>query len=192
MKKQIMLACLLFITIVGTSLAQMDHSSHMNMKKHSDMDMIEKYNVDAKFQEQLKNVVDANQKLGVAFLNDNKAQIKSNITEFSSQLSKVDMSLLEGDAHHAWMSYSKELNSETKQIIESNDIANQRVHLAKLNEALYKSLKAFGTGGAEVYYNHCPMANGDGANWLTTSKGIQNPYMGQAMPTCGSNKEILN
>ncbi len=192
MKKQIILTCLLFITIIGTSLAQHEHSSHMKMDKKDHMDMVKKYDVSAKFQAQLKDVIYANQKLSEAFLNDDKAKIKSSITEFSSQLTKVDMSLLKGDAHHAWMSYSKELKSESSQIIESTDIAKQRVHLAKLNDALYMSLKAFGTGGTEVYYNHCPMANGSGANWLTTSKGIQNPYMGQKMPGCGSNKEVIN
>jgi len=187
-----MLACLLFITIVGTSLAQHEHPSHTKMDKHDHKDMVKKYDVDSKFQAQLKGVVDANQKLGDAFLNDDEAQIKTGIAAFSSQLSNVDMSLLKGDAHHAWMSYSKELKSETKQIVESDDMATQRVHLAKLNDTLYKSLKAFGTGGAEVYYNYCPMANKSGASWLSTSKGIQNPYMGQKMPKCGSNKEVLN
>jgi len=193
MKKQFMLVCLLFITIIGTSLAQHEHSSHMKKDMDGHMDMIKKYDVSTEFQTQLKGVVDANQQLVDAFLNDDKAQIKSGITEFSSQLSKVDMSLLTGDAHNAWMDNVKDMKSEAKQITGSDDIGFQRIHLANLNEALYKSLKAFGTAGIDVYYNHCPMANNSaGANWLTTSNEIHNPYLGQEMPTCGSNKEVLN
>lgn len=193
MKKQIMLAGLLIFSILSAAVAQHDHSMQMKMDKHDHMDMVKKYDVDSKFQSQLKGLVHANQKLVDAFLNDDNAQIKSAITEFSGQLMNVDMSLLTGEAHYKWMEYLKEMKTETKQIIGANDIGYQRIHLAKLNVPLYKSLKSFGTGGAEVYYNYCPMANNStGANWLTTSSDIQNPYMGQKMPKCGSNKEILN
>ncbi|NNC61403.1 MAG: DUF3347 domain-containing protein, partial [Eudoraea sp.] len=34
---------------------------------------------------------------------------------------------------------------------------------------------------------HCPMANSNkGADWLSSSKEIRNPYYGEAMLTCGS------
>jgi len=32
----------------------------------------------------------------------------------------------------------------------------------------------------------------NGANWLSESKEISNPYLGQSMPTCGTVKEELN
>ena len=201
MKKQIMLMTIMCMVIAGTSVAQHDHSEQMKKDDHSmhmkkDMDgetgMIKKYDVDTKFQAQLNGVMSANQNLVDAFLHDDEALIKKAITELSGSLMKVDMSLLSGEAHHKWMEYMNEIKSEAKQITGANDIDFQRIHLAKLNDALYKSLKAFGTGGTEVYYNYCPMANSVGANWLTTSSEIQNPYMGQKMPKCGSNKEILN
>lgn len=201
MKKQIMLIAIVCMATVGTISAQHDHSEHMKKDDHSmhmkkDMDgemgMVTKYDVDPKFQAQLNGVMSANQNLVDAFLHDDEARIKKVITELSGSLMKVDMSLLSGEAHHTWMEYSKEIKEAAKQITDADDIQFQRIQLAKLNDALYKSLKAFGTGGIEVYFNYCPMANNVGANWLTTSSEIQNPYMGQKMPKCGSNKEILN
>ncbi len=194
MKKQIMLTGLLVFSILSTIVAQHDHSS--SMKKDMDMDehmeKVKKYDVNSEFQVQLKAVLDSNQKLVDAFLNDDNERIKSAITELSAHLAKVDMSILARESHYKWMEYLNEMKPEVKQIILANDIGYQRIHLAKLNETLYKSLKSFGTGGNEIYYNYCPKANMVGANWLTTSNEIQNPYMGQKMPNCGSNKEVLN
>jgi hypothetical protein len=34
--------------------------------------------------------------------------------------------------------------------------------------------------------------NGEGANWISSTKEIVNPYMGQQMPHCGSIKETIN
>jgi hypothetical protein len=33
--------------------------------------------------------------------------------------------------------------------------------------------------------------DGKGANWLSETKEIANPYLGKSMPTCGSVKEEL-
>jgi Cu(I)/Ag(I) efflux system membrane fusion protein len=192
MKKQIMLTAVFYMAVLGTSVAQHDHSSHMKSEMDGDMVMVKKYDVDVKFQDQLKGVMEANQILIEAFSNDNADAIKSATTKFTADLTKVDMSLLSGEAHHTWMKYSKEMKKAAEQINNTDDVGFQRIQLAKLDEALYKSLKSFGTGGIDVYYNYCPMANDVGANWLTTSSEIQNPFMGQKMPKCGSNKEVLN
>ena len=55
------------------------------------------------------------------------------------------------------------------------------------------SLKTFGIDTGTVYYQYCPMANGDkGAYWLSTIKEIKNPYFGDAMLSCGETKDTLN
>jgi len=202
MKKQILFMAIVYLAAIGNVIAQHEHSDHMKDDDHSadmmksmdhKMEMIKSYDVDNQFQEQLQGLIKTNQNLVNAFSNDDEDAIKSAITDFSKSLTEVNMSLLSGDAHHDWMAYSMEISNATRQIKEADDIKFQRIQLAKLNDALYKSLKAFGTGGMDVYYDYCPMANNSvGANWLTTSSEIQNPYMGQQMPKCGSNKEILN
>ena len=38
----------------------------------------------------------------------------------------------------------------------------------------------------------CPMANdGKGAIWISEPQDIKNPYLGKAMPTCGTIKEEM-
>ena len=57
--------------------------------------------------------------------------------------------------------------------------------------ALSDLQKAFG-GGQALYYDYFPMYNkGKDGYWISEVKDIKNPYLGKAMPTCGSVKEEL-
>ena len=45
------------------------------------------------------------------------------------------------------------------------------------------------TEGKPGYFvAHCPMVSNDEGDWVQTTKKISNPYLGKAMPTCGSIK----
>lgn len=71
-------------------------------------------------------------------------------------------------------------------------IDHQREHFDILSKDVYDLVKELGAG-QKLYYTNCPMYNNNkGANWLSETKEIQNPYLGQSMPTCGSVKEELN
>ncbi len=54
------------------------------------------------------------------------------------------------------------------------------------------SINVFGLSDGTVYYQDCPMVNGDkGAFWLSTFREIKNPYFGEAMLSCGETRETL-
>ena len=73
----------------------------------------------------------------------------------------------------------------------AGNIKHQREHFDMLSKDIYQLVKTFG-GGQKLYYDHCPMYNnGKGANWLSETKDIANPYLGKSMPTCGTVKEEL-
>jgi uncharacterized protein (DUF885 family) len=70
-------------------------------------------------------------------------------------------------------------------------IEHQREHFDMLSNDMTDLVKEFGAGRT-VYLDHCPMYNNNkGANWLSETKEIANPYLGQSMPTCGTVKEEL-
>ena len=72
------------------------------------------------------------------------------------------------------------------------DIEAQRKAFSALSDNLYKSIKAFGLGGKEAFYEYCPMAfNNEGAYWLSDEQKIKNPYFGEKMPSCGEVKDTL-
>jgi pectate lyase len=74
----------------------------------------------------------------------------------------------------------------------AGNIKHQREHFETLSQDIYDLIKAFGAG-QKLYVDHCPMYNNNkGANWISESKEISNPYLGQSMPTCGTVTEELN
>ncbi|MBF9254938.1 DUF3347 domain-containing protein [Pontibacter sp. 172403-2] len=73
------------------------------------------------------------------------------------------------------------------------DVAVQRNHFEALSEATFTLAKAFDATSETLYYQFCPMANNnEGGYWVSAEKEIRNPYMGEAMLTCGSTEEVLN
>ncbi|MBO0939353.1 DUF3347 domain-containing protein [Fibrella sp. HMF5335] len=81
-------------------------------------------------------------------------------------------------------------------ITKTTDIAVQREQFDGLSTsmiALAKATKPAKGEAAPAYVQFCPMAaEGKGASWLSDKKEVRNPYYGNKMLTCGSEKkEIL-
>lgn len=79
------------------------------------------------------------------------------------------------------------LSPAAKAIAESTKIADARNHFVTLSEVAIPIAKKLEI----LHVAHCPMASeNQGADWLQASADqVQNPYMGQAMPRCGSIKK---
>ena len=127
-----------------------------------------------------------------AFVATNTEEVSLDALKVKSELQKVDMALLQGEAHMEWMTHIGVLNKTIEQIAKGKDIADQRLVFAEFNSTFYKSLKFFGLHQGTTYYQYCPMANGDvGAYWFSTQKEIANPYFGDEMLRCGETRETL-
>lgn len=71
-------------------------------------------------------------------------------------------------------------------ISSTTDIKTQRASFSALNVELIPVFKHTALTAGTIYVQHCPMANnGDGADWLSSAKKIQNPYYGDEMMECG-------
>jgi hypothetical protein len=150
------------------------------------------FQVDGKFQEQLATVFTSYIELKDAFVATDAGKVKTEATETKDALAKVDMKLLSGAAHNDWMNYLSPIESSLNEIESASDIEAQRKSFSALSDNLYKSVKAFGLGGKEAFYEFCPMAfNNEGAYWLSEQEQIKNPYFGDKMLTCGQVKEKL-
>jgi Protein of unknown function (DUF3347) len=151
------------------------------------------FQVDATFQQQLSGVFTSYVLLKDAFVATDAAKVKEEAAKTQQSLSKVDMMLLTGVAHHDWMTFEGGLDAALKEMQASADIEAQRASFSKLSENMYKSIKAYGLGGATAFYEFCPMAfNNEGGYWLSNVAEIRNPYFGDKMLTCGSVQEKLN
>lgn len=169
------------------------HDKNKQATESTSADVSEpQFQVDRKFQEQLSTVFTSYVELKDAFVASDAAKAKAEATETKDVLAKVDMKLLSGAAHNDWMNYLSPIESSLKEIEVSSDIEAQRKSFSTLSDNMYKSIKAFGLGGKEAYYEFCPMAfNNEGGYWLSDQKQIRNPYFGDEMLTCGEVKEKL-
>jgi Cu(I)/Ag(I) efflux system membrane fusion protein len=166
---------------------QVDHSEHQ--AGEADKAVVK---VSTAFKEQLQNVYDSYILMTDAFVATDADQVSIHAYNVKSGLQKVDMALLQGEAHMEWMRQLGTLNETIDQIAGSKDIADQRLVYAEFNNTFYKSLKSFGLHQGTTYYQYCPMANGDvGAFWFSNKKDIENPYFGDVMLTCGETRETL-
>jgi Cu(I)/Ag(I) efflux system membrane fusion protein len=152
----------------------------------------QKYEVSVEFKKQLTEVYNQYLLMKDAFVASDAHKVMTTATEVSRAVEKVDMALLKGDAHMAWMEYLEVIKSSAKSISKLMDIEKQRGEFAKFNIAFYKSLKSFGLNKVTAYYQYCPMAEKDkGAYWFSDTEEIKNPYFGDAMLGCGENRETI-
>ena len=148
--------------------------------------------VDKLFQEQLADVFASYVDVKNALVSSDAGQVKNEAAETEIALAKVDMKLVSGVAHNDWMTYLTPIQSSLDEIQASGNIEAQRKAFSTLSDGLYNSIKAFGLGGEEAFYEYCPMAfNNEGAYWLSENDEIVNPYFGDKMLKCGEVREKL-
>lgn len=84
------------------------------------------------------------------------------------------------------------IQTAASNILSATTLQQQRDAFSNLSDALITLIKSAGVNEGEFYLAHCPMAsNNSGANWISPSKSIKNPYFGDKMLTCGSITETL-
>lgn len=66
-------------------------------------------------------------------------------------------------------------------------IEDLRKEFKKISEVLINKVKTTNPYASKVYIQQCPMAyQGDGAEWLSLSDQVENPYYGASMLKCGA------
>ena len=154
---------------------------------------LETFSVPDAFQQQLENSVTAYFSIQQALSHDKQAEAVAAAGQFVQSLEGVDMSLLKGTAHEAWMQQVQTLQASAKTLAAAHDIADSRAAFEKLSDTLYTALKQFGTSSSlAIHRFHCPMAfDNRGASWLQQSDTTENPYFGSMMFRCGTKTETL-
>lgn len=166
------------VSIKGT-----DHSTHLPDYTES---------TPSTFKEQLFSLTTAYLTLKDALVATNGEEAKEAAHQLLSSLKKVDMSLVEGEAHLYWMEQESALQAHSKKISELNEVEEQREQFNFVSQTLIKTIKVFGIPDNKLFIEHCPMAfDNKGADWLSREKEIRNPYFGDKMLTCGVVKDTI-
>lgn len=88
--------------------------------------------------------------------------------------------------------YTGGISSESKGLLGESNIENKRKAFQMISGNLFDLTRTVRYGKEKVYLLHCPMAFNDaGADWLSSSTEIKNPYFGSKMLTCGAVKDSV-
>lgn len=172
---------------------------HGGMKKtglekmdHSEMKMTT-YEVSDEFKKQVVPLFDEFFKVQSALANDDLKGATGATEAMLRALGGIDMKLLKGDAHMAWMGDVSSIKDDIGKIASGKDIGALRKTFENLSKTMSKVAMSF-----EIKFDmpavivHCSMAfDGKGANWLQSGEDVRNPYFGKAMGACGEVKIAL-
>lgn len=135
---------------------------------------------------EINAVLQAYFKLKDALVASERAKAAELARRMEEELEKVDMAAMSEAAHKRWMNILPRLKSTLKEINSKSNIDAQRKAFVPLSTAVVEVAKSFGPFDLPVYVMYCPMADNDqGANWLSASDKVLNPYYGDLMLRCG-------
>lgn len=107
-------------------------------------------------------------------------------------LRKINMKHFEGKAHDVWMAFDKQMKTALQPVNNQKDIEGLRKHFQTISDVLIQFVEQTGPYAELIYVQHCPMVdNNNGADWLSLSKEIKNPYFGSMMLRCGEILEVI-
>lgn len=149
-------------------------------------------NTDLNSNNPVNDVVTSYLQLKNALANDNSKDAAAAGSEVQKAIEKADPPSFPADQKKVFADVKDDAIEHAEHIAaNANNIEHQREHFETLSKDLYDMVKVFGTGQT-LYQTHCPMYNNNkGANWLSETKEIKNPYLGSKMSTCGEVKEEI-
>lgn len=182
---------LFFKTDKVTSETSSDTSNAIKEKKHSSV-----------FNTNIENTINSYLVMKDAFVNGDTGSIKSASFAFISRLDSLNLSDLQNEDAKvlpAATQYVSEMKTNTTPILQESDLTKMRRDFQNVSENLYPFLRTIGYEGEKLYWQNCPMAFGDdGANWISNTSEIVNPYLGKnhpefksAMLNCGENMDSI-
>ena len=126
----------------------------------------------------------------VEYINIKNALVKDNYEQARQEAADFQNAL--GTSDQLTEAQKADLKQSAGKLAQAKDIEALREQFSDLSRKLYQVVQANDLTDKTLYWQHCPMAmKGQGANWLSLEEKVQNPFMGQKMPGCGSVQETL-
>lgn len=127
-----------------------------------------------------------------ALTNDNLEVAKKAGSNILKTVDGLNMALFTGESHNVWMGLSSDLKNTLQHVQHFKTLEEIRKAFQQVSNTMIGLETSFNTNDEALYVMHCLMANNNkGADWLSISKEVKNPYYGQSMLTCGEiTKEI--
>jgi hypothetical protein len=148
-------------------------------------------NVDAGVTASIDKLVSDYMKIKDALVADDTSAASDAAGIMSGDLKSIDKSKFTADQKKSYENNEADLKENAEHINAKKVIDHQREHFGMMSDDMSDLVKAFGCTNT-LYTDHCPMANDNkGANWLSATKKVMNPFMGKKDMTCGKAIEII-
>jgi membrane fusion protein, copper/silver efflux system len=171
----------------GASGTAHDHGQMTQAQDHL------KIEISKQVKDQLNTVTAAYLNLKDALVKDDFPGAKRESATLLRNIENVKPGVFSSDARPAWESFQKELRSDAARMSAGENITAIRNSFDELSKTMIGLVKSFDLIGNTTYVQFCPMADNDrGAEWLSLSSEIENPYFGSSMLKCGEVTETLN
>lgn len=127
-----------------------------------------------------------------ALADDNGSEAANGAKALAATLENTDPSKFTDEQKKVYNDVLEDLKEHAEHTAGNADkIDHQREHFVSMSADVHDLVKAFGTSQT-LYLDHCPMAdNNKGANWISETEEIRNPYMGKKMPKCGKVEQVI-
>ena len=90
-------------------------------------------------------------------------------------------------------SFAESISAELNGMLKEKNLEAKRKSFQMTSTELFDLIRAVKYDKEVIYLEHCPMAfNNDGADWLSNSSDIRNPYIPKKMLTCGEVKDSID
>lgn len=157
----------------GADVPEAPKQQAMQVAKHS-----------TAFNNSFDTVMNAYFNLKAIFVEGDSTKAKAEVTNLIAALDKLPMDELKKDTTAIFATISQQISdvkANALSIQQQPNITEMRKDFSMVSENMYPLLKAIHYAGKVVYWQNCPMAFGEnnGANWISNTKEIVNPYMGK-------------
>uniref|UniRef100_UPI003565BEE1 DUF3347 domain-containing protein n=1 Tax=Salegentibacter sp. TaxID=1903072 RepID=UPI003565BEE1 len=121
-----------------------------------------------------------------ALVADDFDAAENQLALLESRFKEIEDSNFDEKAADAWEGYKTQLERDLSSIASAKNIEALRESFDEFSSVIIRIAAVFDPLDEKLYVQHCPMADNDqGADWLSLSEEIRNPYYGEAMLTCG-------
>jgi Cu(I)/Ag(I) efflux system membrane fusion protein len=160
--------------------------SMMNTSEEENIQDNSKVEISEEQKKQLQNVFNNYMNLKDYLVKDKFEEAKAEVANLDSSLKSLDLDKFNASVQEALQLYLKGLQKQLSLLRTAKDISDLRANFDELSVILIRMAKSFKPFNDKVYVHHCPMAENDnGANWLSFSEKVRNPYYGSQMLNCG-------
>jgi hypothetical protein len=185
MKKVFLILLIIVLAVAGYFWYKFSNAKHeeegpkqapIALKKHSEA-----------FNNSVSTAMNAYFDMKAAFVDADTARAKESTRKFIQLIDSIPLNELKNDTAKIFEVASGEhsnIKANAESLLMQTNITEMRKDFSMVSENLYPFFRTINYEGEKLYWQNCPMAFGDdkGANWISKTVEIINPYMGKNHP----------